>query len=1109
MSKEITYEVKAWYEKVVIPTYGIGKPEKNPMFLEKRVYQGSSGVVYPHPVIEKIEDTKKDTEWNAVFIENQYLKIMILPELGGRIQMAYDKIKERHFVYYNNVIKPALVGLTGPWISGGIEFNWPQHHRPSTYDPTDSKIEHNDDGSITVWCNELERMFRTRGMAGFTLHPEKAYIEIKVKLYNRTNHPQTFLWWANPAVKVNDDYQSVFPPDVNAVFDHGKRDVSEFPIAKGTYYKVDYSPGTDISRYKNIPVPTSYMAINSDYNFVGGYENDTKGGLLHVANHHVSPGKKQWTWGHGDFGQAWDRNLTDEDGPYIELMCGVYTDNQPDFTWLMPGEEKTFNQYFMPYRDLGVVKNATKEAMLNLETDNGQTTIKIYTTAPYPAGKVLLTAADKVILDKTFDFHPGTSYEKIVELPRGINEEDLEISVKTAEGITLVDWSAKPLKEREIPEAAKAAKQPGEIKSNEQLYLTGLHLEQYRHATYDPRPYYEEVLKRDAGDSRCNNALGLWYLRRGQFAKAEQYFQTAIETLTDRNPNPIDGEPFFNLGIAQRYLGKTQEAYNAFYKSVWNAAWMDSGYFQIARIETVNKKWDAALEVIDRSLIRNWHNHKARQLKVSILRQLGKTKEALTLIEDSLQLDGFNYSLFFEKYLIDKDEQALTEMKKLIRANIHNYIEFALDYAYAGLYEEAIQFIELGIKEQTGDIYPLAYYYLAWFQSESGNESEAKATLKIAVQQNPDYCFPNQPEAVVALEKAIEIQTEDDKALYYLGNFWYAFKNYNEAIKCWEASIKINPNFPTTQRNLALAYFNKLNDADKALKTLEKAFELDPSDARVLMELDQLYKRLNHDPKMRLKMLEENRDLCVQRDDLYLELVTLYNTAGEFQVAYDLIMARQFHPWEGGEGKVTRQYILSLTELGKQAIQNKDYSKAIELLTNSRTYPENLGEGKLFGTQENETLYWLGVAHQEMRADVEAQQFYEEAAKGLEQVSAAMFYNDQQPDTIFYQGLALQRLDKQVEAEKKFSQLIDFGTIHQNDKIQIDYFAVSLPDLLIWEDDLDVRNYQLCQYLLALGNLGIGNKFKAQQAIEEVLNIDQTHIGATVAKSLNESILTE
>src|SRR5690606_19800398 len=249
--------VNVWEEKITIPTYKCGNPEKNPMFFEKRVYQGSSGVVYPNPVIEKIYDDKEDVEYTALFLENKYIKIMILPELGGRIQRAYDKVKKRDFIYYNNVIKPALVGLGGPWISGGIEFNWPQHHRPSTFQPVDYTIEENADGSKTVWVNEIERMFGTKGMAGFTVYPEKAYLEIKAKVYNRTALPQTFLWWANPAVKVNDYYQSVFPPDVNAVFDHGKRDVTSFPIATGTYYKVDYSPGTDISNYKNIPVPTS------------------------------------------------------------------------------------------------------------------------------------------------------------------------------------------------------------------------------------------------------------------------------------------------------------------------------------------------------------------------------------------------------------------------------------------------------------------------------------------------------------------------------------------------------------------------------------------------------------------------------------------------------------------------------------------------------------------------------------------------------------------------------------------------------------------------------------------------------------------------------------
>ena len=301
--------VRVWQERQQIPTYRVGQPDRNPMFLEKRVYQGSSGAVYPYPVIDQVADTATLETWTAVYLENRYLKIMILPELGGRVQMALDKTNGYHFIYYNQVIKPALVGLAGPWISGGIEFNWPQHHRPSTFSPLEWRIAENADGSRTVWCSEIERMFFTKGMHGFTLHPDRAYLEISVQLYNRSSEPQTFLWWANPAVHVNDDYQSVFPPDVHAVMDHGKRDVSAFPIATGTYYKVDYAPGTDISRYKNIPVPTSYMAYHSDFDFVGDYDHSRQAGMLHIANHHLVPGKKQWTWGNSEFGRAWDRQL--------------------------------------------------------------------------------------------------------------------------------------------------------------------------------------------------------------------------------------------------------------------------------------------------------------------------------------------------------------------------------------------------------------------------------------------------------------------------------------------------------------------------------------------------------------------------------------------------------------------------------------------------------------------------------------------------------------------------------------------------------------------------------------------------------------------------------
>ena len=782
--------VRAWEEEILLPTYETGEEEKNPVFSERRVYQGSSGVVYPYPVVEKIADEKKDKSYKALFLENEYLKIMVLPELGGRVQMAYDKIKKRHFVYYNQVIKPALVGLTGPWISGGIEFNWPQHHRPSTFLPTDYCIEKNEDGSLTVWCNEIERMFRTKGMQGFTLYPDKAYLEIKVKVQNRTCFPQTFLWWANPAVSVNERYHSVFPPDVHAVFDHGKRDVSKFPIATGTYYKQDYSAGVDISRYKNIPVPTSYMAIRSKFDFVGGYEEDTQGGLLHVANHHVSPGKKQWTWGYGDFGQAWDRNLTDEDGPYIELMTGVYTDNQPDFSWLQPNEEKSWVQYFMPYSEVGYVKNATKNAIINLEKKDDEIKVIVYTTSVYKKLRLVLreTESGKIIKEKTFDASPQTPYHYTSLFERG----PVAVEIFTETGDLLIDYRPEKPAIKPVPEAARAAREPEEINSVEQLYLTGLHLEQYRHATYNPTDYYLEALKREPGDIRCNNAMGLWLMRRGQFAKAEPHFRKAIETLTQYNPNPYDGEPYYHLGCCLNMLERREEAYEAFFKSVWNAAWQDSGYLALAQIDCIkarNKKqqtqWEDALDKVEQSLARNRNNQKARQLKASILRKLGRKTEALEWIESSLKIDSFNFGCRFENYLLTGSFADLEAVYRQSRLSVHDFIEFALDFSAAGMYEEAEEMLTNGWQKASGASYPILFYLLAHCASQRGDETAAKTYYKQAEQASSAYCFPNRMEEVLILQDAIKKNPSDAKAPYYLGNFWYAARQYDEAIACW------------------------------------------------------------------------------------------------------------------------------------------------------------------------------------------------------------------------------------------------------------------------------------------------------------------------------------
>ena len=1103
-------EVSVWEEAITIPTYGVGQPEKNPMFLEKRVYQGSSGVVYPNAVIEKINDDKEDKTYQAVYLENEYLKIMILPELGGRVQMAFDKVKNRHFVYYNQVIKPALVGLTGPWISGGIEFNWPQHHRPSTFEPIDFTTEEHKDGSKTIWVSEVERMFGTKGMAGFRLYPGKAYLEIQGVLYNRTEVPQTFLWWSNPAVKVNDYYQSVFPPDVHAVFDHGRRDVSEFPIAKGTYYKVDYSPGTDISRYKNIPVPTSYMAAESKYDFVGGYEHDSRGGILHVASHHLSPGKKQWTWGNGEFGFAWDRNLTDEDGPYIELMTGVFTDNQPDFSWIMPNEERTFVQYFMPYSEIGLVKNATKEAAVNLEISENEVAISAYTTATYSGAIIRLMDGERVVFEKNLDLSPENPF--LHTLTHAVSKPTtVRLSVVTAEGVELVAYQPDDTSaELPIPEPAIAAKQPAEVENNEQLFLTGHHIEQYRHATYSPTNYYEEALRRDPKDSRCNNALGLWYYKHGQFGKAEPYFKAAIQTLSARNPNPYDGEAYYNLGLCLNKLERYDEAFDAFYKATWNAAWQDTAFLELARIATRRKNYSEALELVERSLARNWHGHSARHLKVALLRKMGRSEEALQLIEDTLAIDKFHFGCLFEKVLIEQNSKATNaeefrkSLNELMRRYVHNYLEYALDYSRAGLYDEATQLL-LEVEKTDASVYPIVYYFLAFFYAKQKQTDLSLDYLKKATEASPDYVFPNRLDELTVLQWAAEQEGHDHaRTRYYLGNFWYGNRQYPEAIDAWERSTKLDNTFPTAFRNLSLAYQNKLQRSDDASKMLERAFNLDTSDARVLMELDQLDKKLNHAPAERLARLEKYSAATEQRDDLYLERITLYNQLGQYQTARTLLATRQFHPWEGGEGKVVGQYLICHIELAKQALLADSPAEALDLLTAAETYPLNLGEGKLYGVQENDIFYLKGLAYEALNESDQAQDFFQQATEGLDAPVQAIFYNDQQPDKLFYQGLGWRKLHQNDRAEKLFSKLIEYGEAHLNDEIKLDYFAVSLPDMLVFDTDLNELNKMHCYYLIALGNLGLGNG-KTQLAVayfDKVLAMNVNHQGALIHREM-------
>lgn len=1106
--------VKAWEQAVEILTYAPEAPDRNPMFLEKRVYQGSSGRVYPLPFIDRIAVEPEPRQWKAIHIENEYLRLMILPEIGGRIHIGYDKTTGYDFFYRQNVIKPALVGLAGPWASGGVEFNWPQHHRPATFMPVSTEIERAEDGSVTIWCSDHDPMLRMKGMHGLCLRPGRAVAELKVRLYNRTPFTQTFLWWANVATHVHEKYQSFFPTDVRYIADHAKRAITSFPLSDGTYYGVDYGergrsgvpeierpsrfapdgsyPPNDLRWYANIPVPTSYMITGTEEDFLGGYDHRAAAGLVHIANHHIAPGKKQWTWGNQEFGYAWDRNLTDNDGPYIELMGGVYTDNQPDFSYLAPWETKTFTQNWYPIQTIGIPVAANVDAALSIESEHGSLRIGLCVTAAVDDATIVVKIDDEEIArwNRSVDVRSPLLVESL--LPPGSDPAKIVVKVYAGQRM-LIEHDAGRIGAAKQPQEAKEPRQPEEIDNIEELYLTGVHLEQYRHATRSPEPYWAEGLRRDPNESRIRNAMGLWHLRRGEFEMAVEHFEAAINRLTSLNPNPRDGELYYNLGLARRYQRRNKEAYDAFYKATWNAAWRAAAYFALAQFDCAKQDWHTALDHLQRSLVADGDNLNARNLRARVLRKLRDTVGAERALDETLAHDPLDIDARWQRGVRP--------------ANGQEFLDLAFDLLRAGLFEEGRDLLVSAETSVQDGSAPMLLFTLAYVQSLL-RSADVIDVLHRARQSSLNYCFPSRLEELQVLEWAIGQAGPRGMAAYLLGNLLYDKRRYDEAIQYWEEAAGESPKFATVHRNLGIAYFNVRREPSRALESYEAAFAADQNDARILYERDQLWKRTARSPQERLKELLHYPQLVDRRDDLSTELAALLNQTGRPDEALHLLLGRRFQPWEGGEGLVLAQYVRARLCLGRRALGLGDSEEARCHFFAALEAPKNLSEAKHPHANQSHIYYWIGKAFRRSGHGENARTWWLRAAqqKGDFQEMSVRDISDMS----FWKGLALDSLGRRDEAAALFQRMHAYSLELEGTEPKIDYFATSLPAMLLFDQDLDLRNRLQALYLRAQALLGLNRLAEAVSYLNQVLEMDGSHNGAfDLLQLVRESELTK
>lgn len=1087
--------VIARHEPLTLPTYPVGAPEKNPVFFERRVYQGSNGKVYPVPFIDKVFDEPRPVTYRSVRLENDFVRLVLLPEIGGRLLIGQDKTnRDYDFFYRQDVIKPALVGLAGPWISGGIEFNWPQHHRPGTFLPSDAWIEEEPDGARTVWLGENDPIHRLRGLHGFRLRPGSALIELRVRLHNRTPLAHTFLWWANVAARVHERYQSFFPPDVRYVADHAVRAQSSFPVANNPYYGVRYQdrPGAnDLTWYKNIPVPTSYMVCETSFDFAGGYDYAAEGGFVQVANRHIAPGKKQWTWGDHAFGHAWDRELTDAGGPYIELMAGVYTDNQPDFSYLAPGEVKTFSQFWWPLQRLGPVQNASERAALRLVVD-GEGNVDAGAAAPAPlpgARLVLATTAGRTLLDERADLAPGAPWvsKKRILLSGTEDVRALELRLLDAAGRTVLSYRPpEPDSGRRGRAVAVEPPTPEAVRSADELFLVGEHLEQYRHPTRDPEAYWSEALARDEGDSRARIALGRRALRRGEFEAAAEHFVRAIARLTERHPNPVTGEAHYHLGLVRRWQGRDEEAYALLYKATWDYAWRAAGYYGLATIDCARGDWEQALAHAEASLDTNRQDGRARVLRAAALRRLGRAQEAVAALADVLAADPLDPWALREAALT-RSEKASSgggaeheRFFELTRNDAQTILDVAFDYADAGFFDEAVALLEEHHARPVAPVAvpnplertPTTHYAEAWLRARRGDSTEvAAAALAAARAQSPDRFFPSRLHEGVLLEWAAAQPGADPVALYALGNWLYDRGRRTDAIERWDRCGAAGAAFATVHRNLGIARWNVRRDGAGARAAYETALRLDPNDARLVYEYDQLRKKLGDPQAERLAFLEAKRGLVLSRDDASVEFASLLNRLGKPEEALALLESRRFHPWEGGEGAVLREYKSARLRLGAKALAAGDAVGAHAHFSRALDAPSNLGEAYHLLQAKADVNYWLGRSLRALGREAEAVERFEACA--AESGDFADMAVTAHSPLSYFRGLALRELGREEEARRLFADLRDYGATRVGQPAKIDYFATSLPNLLVFEEDLQARRDAEHHLLAALGARGL------------------------------------
>jgi tetratricopeptide (TPR) repeat protein len=1075
----------------VIPTYLVAPSDKNPMFFNNENHQGAEKHIYPYAMNDTYLNERVDKAWKALILENEYIKLCVTPEIGGKLYYATDKTNGYNFIYKNDVVKPSNIGMLGAWVSGGIEWCVLHHHRASTFQPMDYDLVENEDGSKTIWIGETEPRQRMRWTVGITSFPGKSYFRAELKIHNLTPYTHSFLCWANVAVHANKDYQVIYPPSVQFATYHSKNEFTHWPISTEVYRGQDFTKGVDISWWVNSVNSSSYFAHDLKEDFMGGYDHGKKTGIVHIGDHNIVKGAKLWEWGSGPRGQATEARLTENAGSYIEIMVGAYSDNQPDYSWIKPYEVKTVTQYWYPVKDIEGFKNANLNGAVNLELkDKNRVFLGYYSTQKINRAEIILKYKGEVIYERITEISPATAFAEFIKVPANIAITDLYTEMVNAEtGEILVSYQ--PVEKEyidELPETVKVPPLPKDIETIEEVFLTGKRIEQFHNPRINPMDYYEEALRRDPGDIRTNTAVGHIYLKGGDYINARKYFSKAIQRLTKDYTRPENCEALYLQGLTLKALELYDEAIDTLYRATWDYPFYSAAYIELARISALKGNYTIALSQINESLVTNSRNNSAISFKAAMQRKLGDYLAAARTLETIIQTDPLDFRAANESYLISKAsgnkqkaDEELASLNKKMRDFDENYLELAVGYINDGLPEEA-EDILLRFKGKD----PIVSYYLGYLSDKKGNKTDAGKYFKEGSEQSEDYCFPFRLETIKVLETALKYNPSDDKAYYYLGNILYNTdqpKQRDKAIEYWENAVKYKPDLAIAYRNLGWGYYNHLGDGYKAIAAYEKAIECRKDEPLYYEELDALYEMSNASIDRRLKLFEGSNEIVSKRDDAFARQIAVLTLAGHADKAVEYLTGKQFS-YREGSGRVRNIIIDAHLMLGIKYMKEKNYQKALETFMEAQV-PEEEASGSRSGNRNVQVNYYIGLAYEAMGNKRRATNYF----------TSCIELDPKSSDYIsYYKGLSHLKLGNKAKASEIFNSMIADGErqITQSSSRSADFFAKFGAQ--------EAENVRLSNgyLLMGLGYKGLGDQTQATTNLKAALERQASNLYAKV-----------